>query len=239
MTRRGVIALAAAGATVAAGAVLIGLGTTSSHQSAIPAAPHTFSVAPAVPTDSSGSASSAAPPTDASSPTGSPSAQGPTGKTSVPAAPADNGKNRLKIPSLNVNAAVIDEPITNNNLVIPANIQTVGHYAGGAPITGTVGTVLIAGHVNMANQGNGALWRLSQVTPNAVVQTSDATGAITTWQVTSVREVVKSALPQDIFTKSGPRRLVVVTCGGSLEPIPGSHGEFSYDDNIIVTAVPT
>ena len=61
---------------------------------------------------------------------------------------------------------------------------------------------------------------------------------MTTWHVTSVREVVKSALPQDIFTKSGPRRLVVVTCGGALEPIPGSHGEFSYDDNIIVTAVP-
>ena len=48
------------------------------------------------------------------------------------------------------------------------------------------------------------------------------------YRVTSVRRVRKQALPTSIYTRTGPARLVLVTCGG---PFDGRH----YRDNVIVT----
>jgi hypothetical protein len=49
------------------------------------------------------------------------------------------------------------------------------------------------------------------------------------YRVTSVRRVRKQALPSSLYRRTGPARLVLVTCGG---PFDGHH----YRDNIIVTA---
>jgi hypothetical protein len=147
--------------------------------------------------------------------------------------------NRLRISSLHVDAPIIDESIHGNELNIPSDVHTVGHWNGGGAITGGIGTVLIAGHVNYTGQGNGALYQLAQIKRGAEVQTIDAASVPATWRVTSVRLAEKSALPQDIFTAVGPRRLVVVTCGGALVHVAGSGGGYdTYQDNVIVTAIP-
>jgi hypothetical protein len=44
--------------------------------------------------------------------------------------------------------------------------------------------------------------------------------------------MLQAALPQGIFDASGPRRLALVTCGGTLEP------DHLYNDNVVVYATP-
>ena len=48
-----------------------------------------------------------------------------------------------------------------------------------------------------------------------------------------MRRVRKAELPTSIFTRTGERRLVLVTCGG-----PFDARTERYRDNVIVTAVP-
>jgi Sortase domain len=254
LRHRRLAALIVASVLVAGGAGLIGWGAQASGHIAVPAPAHTFDVATigASPVDAGPVDATPidATPIDAA-PIGagstSPGASSTTPAALSPAhppsashkpAPPPKPTNRLVIPSLRVNAVLLDESIVNNSLTIPDDVDDVGHYRAGAPLVGSVGTVLLAGHVNERGQGNGALFELARIAANAVVQTVTAAGATSTWHVTSVHEVNKAALPQDIFAAGGPRRLVVVTCGGALEPIPGDPGAFSYQDNVIVTAVP-
>jgi Sortase domain len=242
LMHRRLVALIVASVLVVGGAALIGWGAQASGHIAVPAPAHTFDVAtidaspvgaPSVDAPSVGAG-----PTSASPSTTTSAAPSSTRPSTPSPKPAPKSTNRLVIPSLRVDATLLDESIVNNSLTIPDDVDDVGHYRGGAPLVGTTGTVLLAGHVNERGQGNGALFELSRVAANAVVQTVTAAGATSTWHVTSVQEVNKAALPQDIFAAGGPRRLVVVTCGGALEPIPGDPGAFSYQDNVIVTAMP-
>ena len=48
-----------------------------------------------------------------------------------------------------------------------------------------------------------------------------------------MRRVRKAALPTSIYTRTGERRLVLVTCGG-----PFDAKTKRYRDNVIVTALP-
>ena len=48
-----------------------------------------------------------------------------------------------------------------------------------------------------------------------------------------MRSYRKSALPDGVFARSGPARLVLVTCGGPFDAATGH-----YLDVVVVTAVP-
>ena len=98
----------------------------------------------------------------------------------------------------------------------------------------SAGTTLLAGHVNYGGV-NGALYKLASIKPGADVYTADNKGTVTHWRVFELTSVVKAALPQDIFTATGPRRLVIVTCGGSVLHLAGGN---TYEDNVLAYAVP-
>ena len=233
------VSLVIAGLLVAGGATLVATRAGAGQHIAVPAPAHTFDVASIDPSLSVNPVRTIVPAPSLDGPDPTASAAPSSARPAKPASKAPpTPTNRLVIPSLRINATLLDESIVDNSLTIPDDVDDVGHYRGGAPLVGAAGTVLLAGHVNERGQGNGALFELSRIAADAVVQTVTAAGATSTWHVTSVQEVNKAALPQDIFTASGPRRLVVVTCGGALEPIPGDPGAFSYQDNVIVTAVP-
>lgn len=128
-------------------------------------------------------------------------------------------------------------------LAIPHDVHEIGMWHGGAQLSGpggaplNQGTTLLAGHVDYLGQGPGSLYNLYLVQPGAPVYTSDAAGHITRWRVTSLAVVLKSELPSWVFAgRSGPRKLVIVTCGGPVEYIP-RHGN-AFRDNVIATAVP-
>jgi hypothetical protein len=141
--------------------------------------------------------------------------------------------SRLSIPSLGITAPLIGEPLVHDSLSIPPDVQTVGWWTGGGQLVGSTGTVLVAGHVDWAGQGDGALYPLAGIQPGATICTTAATGAVASWAVSSAIAVAKTTLPQTVFAATGPRRLVVVTCGGAFDSQTGH-----YADNVVVRATP-
>jgi hypothetical protein len=142
------------------------------------------------------------------------------------------GDQRLVIPSVGVSARWVIERLDGTQLGVPADVDLTGLWAGGGPISGVRGTVLIDGHVNYVGQGDGALYPLARVKPGALIATSTRSGITVWWRAVHVVSMLKQALPQGIFTNSGPRRLVIVTCGGLLE------ADGHYDDNVVLYARP-
>jgi hypothetical protein len=139
--------------------------------------------------------------------------------------------DRLVIPSLRVDAAVVAAPLTAEGLQLPGDVSQVALWDGSAPITAAQGALLAAGHLDNAAQEPGALHDLAAILPGAdVVLVHHRT--VTSWRVTGLQVATKTGLPDDLWAgRSGPRRLYLVTCGG---PVVDGH----YADNVIVTAVP-
>jgi hypothetical protein len=150
----------------------------------------------------------------------------------------------LIIPSVCVDGTVVGTTRTATGvLLIPGDVHDVGLWDDGEPLLSpagsvyTSGTTLVAGHVNYVGQGDGALFNLYRVQPGALVYATDVSGRATLWRVVSAVSVLKADLPASVFAGTqGARRLVIVTCGGTLDYIPGTG--YTYDDNVVVTAVP-
>ena len=115
----------------------------------------------------------------------------------------------------------------------PKNIDRVGWWRDGAAPGAKAGTILLAGHVDSARRGAGAFYGLKRAHRGDRLELRADRGATKRWRVTSVKLMRKESLPPEIFTRSGPRRLVLVTCGGPFDQRRGH-----YRDNVVVTAVP-
>lgn len=159
----------------------------------------------------------------------------PKAQVSVDATAKELPADTLSIPDLGVQAPLLPgEVITKDGgrtLDIPGDPAKLTLYAGGAEPCASEGTVLVAGHVSSYGV-HGALWSLSKIEANAPVIMTCADGTATTWQAVSVDVTAKAALPQDIFTDTGPKRAVLVTCGGPV--MADGH----YRDNVIVELAP-
>jgi hypothetical protein len=142
------------------------------------------------------------------------------------------GGERIAIPSVGVSARWVSERLEGAQLQVPADVHVTGLWAGGGLISGRQGTVLIDGHVNYVGQGDGALYRLARVKPGALIATSTRADQTVWWRTVRVVSMLKQSLPQGIFTDTGARRLVIVTCGGALET------DGHYDDNVVLYARP-
>jgi Sortase domain len=96
------------------------------------------------------------------------------------------------------------------------------------------GVALIAGHVDSAAAGAGALHGLRTLEVGDTIRVVGLDRRTTTWKVMSQPQYSpKSALPSALFVASGPPRLAVVTCGGPFDAATGH-----YQDNVIVWAAP-
>ncbi len=133
--------------------------------------------------------------------------------------------------SARVSSAAID--LRQGVLAVPADIRRTGWWSDGAAPGSTTGAVLIAGHVDSAKSGAGAFYRLEQARVGDRVQVVTRDGTTTTYRVTSIKTMLKAALPTDVFSLQGGARLVLVTCGGPFVEATGH-----YRDNVVVTAVP-
>lgn len=154
----------------------------------------------------------------------------PSDPPAVPAAPA-----QLTIPALGVQAPVTPVLTTNSELDVPDDPSHVGWWAGSARIGATTGTVVIDGHVDSATAGPGALFRLTDLPAAAQILIVTTTGKHQTYLVTGRRIYAKTTgLPADLFTTTGPPRLVLITCGGPFDRTSGS-----YLDNVVLFATPT
>ena len=91
-----------------------------------------------------------------------------------------------------------------------------------------------AAHVDSRLTGIGPFSRLRDVPSGAPVAVTDADGTVHRYRVTDVESIDKDSAPLDVwFARSGPPRLVLVTCGGTWQEDVGH-----YSDNVVVTAEP-
>jgi Sortase domain len=149
----------------------------------------------------------------------------------VPAAVPD----RLDLPTLRVRAAVRPVGVDRRgDLQIPADVSDVGWYRFGARPGDPAGSTVLSGHVDSAEQGRGAFFRLRELSPGDPVLVHGSDGRTRAYRVVAREEWPKSEVPLDrLFARTGAARLTLVTCGGGFR-----EDVRSYRDNIAVTAVP-
>ena len=130
-----------------------------------------------------------------------------------------------------VSSVVID--LKSGALGIPSELQRTGWWRDGSAPGDARGAVLIAGHLDSAKLGVGAFFALRRARAGDLVEVDGAAGRTNAYRVATVRTYAKRQLPVSVFSRKGPARLVLVTCGGPFDP---STGHYPY--NLVVTALP-
>jgi Sortase domain len=166
----------------------------------------------------------------------------------VPAIPTTDGRvgaadaaapvavpDRLDLPTLRISAAVRPVGVDRRgDLQIPDDVADVGWYRFGARPGDPAGSTVLSGHVDSAEQGRGAFFRLRELGPGDPVLVHGSDGRTRTYRVVAREEWPKSEVPMDrLFARTGAARLTLLTCGGGFR-----EDVRSYRDNIAVTAVP-
>jgi LPXTG-site transpeptidase (sortase) family protein len=140
---------------------------------------------------------------------------------------------RLSVPSLGVDAPVVPTGVTRaGNAEIPADGDVIGWYEYGSAPGDERGNTILIGHRDTQAEGPGALFDLDLITEGATIAVAAGRSTID-YRVVAVRSVEKSGLPSSIFRRSGPPRLVVITCGGAFLPEAGG-----YQENLYAVAIP-
>ncbi|WP_067501267.1 class F sortase [Actinoplanes sp. TFC3] len=153
-----------------------------------------------------------------------------------PAATAPDSPTRLAIPALKLTAAVdavgIDEQ--TGDFAVPPSVDRVGWYKFGPGTSAAAGSIVIAGHVDSAEEGEGAFFRLGSLEAGDQVELTSTGGISRTFQVVARQRYRKTAIPlQKYFARDGDVRLTLITCGG-----PFDQRTRHYRDNVVVTATP-
>ncbi len=119
-------------------------------------------------------------------------------------------------------------------LDVPDDISVAGWWRGGSRIGDPFGATLIAAHVDSRVQGLGPYAELLVVQPGARIVVRSASQR-QVFRVTSLRVVPRDRLSRatELFSVSGPRRLVLVTCAGPFDASAGG-----YQNLAVVTARP-
>ena len=160
-----------------------------------------------------------------------PSAAGPAAAAAADVAPA-----RLRIPALKLDATVaaVGVDAETGEFDVPPSVDRVGWYKFGPGATATAGSIVVAGHVDSADQGKGAFFRLSSLAPGDTMTLAGPGGVDRAFTVVARERYQKTRIPLDrYFARDGAPRLTLITCGG-----PFDAQTRHYRDNIVVTAEP-
>ena len=134
------------------------------------------------------------------------------------------------IPTLGVDAPIIPIGVENGVLIPPGDPQTLGWWSDGAEPGAVRGGALVTGHT--VHTGGGQLDDLEKVRIGDRVRVRTEKGLIG-YRVTKVRIYRKATLAKDaqeVFSQTGPGRLVLITC----EDWDGT----KYLSNVVVYAEP-
>lgn len=140
--------------------------------------------------------------------------------------------SRLRLPRLDLDLPVVPVGVADDGqMEIPEDVDEAGWYRFG-PRPGEPGHAVVAGHVDDRVQGLGAFRRLVELTEGDEVVVEADDGTTSTWRVSARRTIDKAALEaDDLFTRTGEPRLVLVTCGGEFDA-----DARSYRSNVVVVA---
>ena len=141
----------------------------------------------------------------------------------------------IAIPAIDVRTDVdvvgLDE---RDQVQVPEDVARTGWYRFSAKPGSGSGSIVIVGHVDGIDQGAGAFYDLRALRPGDTVTLTRADDRTVTYEVVAREIFSKSKVPlRELFSRSGPERLTLITCGGAFDP-----AALEYTDNIVVTAVP-
>jgi hypothetical protein len=175
----------------------------------------------------------AAPSSAPAPPTRPSSASPPPAPRSAAAAAAAQPANTIRLPRGDV-ASLIQEPVAaDGSLPIPPGVHEATWW--GVGFNAGSGATLFAGHVNWAGS-IGPFAELWQDNVGGIVTVTDGQGRVWRFRVAQAITVPKDQLPAQapaLFGQSGPRRIVLATCGG--EWVGGQEG---YNENRVLIATP-
>jgi len=234
MTRRRRLwaVLAAVGVLVAVGGPVLWYAQRPAQTVETVGAETAEALAAATPAPTTPARTTPAPTTAAPAAPAVPTTDGRLGRGGTRAAPTPV---EVRLPSLGVTAPVGPIGVERDGVLeIPEDVRKVGWYEFGPRPGDTRGSTLLSGHVDSAEQGKGAFYRLRELGPGDEVTVTLSDRSTWRYRVVAREEWPKTATPLDrLFARSGAPRLTLVTCGGGFrEDIS------SYTDNIAVTAVP-
>ncbi|WP_051366169.1 class F sortase [Hamadaea tsunoensis] len=155
---------------------------------------------------------------------------------SLPSAAPQLPPVRLSIAAIAVDVAV--DPVgldaRSGDFDVPPSVSRVGWYRYGPGLEATTGSIVIAGHVDSAQQGTGAFFRLRELTAGDIVMVTGQDGQQHEFAVIAREEYAKTRIPlAKYFARDGATRLTLITCGG-----PFDAATRHYRDNIVITAIP-
>lgn len=142
---------------------------------------------------------------------------------------------RLVLRARGLDAAIVAVGVDQHGaMALPTDVDRVGWYRFGPAPGDAEGSAVLAGHVDDAEQGLGALSRLAGARPGDRVEVVLASGRRVGYVVTGRQQFPKQRLPLDrLFTREGKGHLVLITCGGRFDA-RARH----YSDNLVVRAEP-
>lgn len=122
-------------------------------------------------------------------------------------------------------------PSPSSSDTVQSGTQTSSAHA--VSMTGGEGTTFIASHVAWTKRHRGALYTMAtDVSQNELIWVKGFDGSLSTWRVSGMWVAEHQAFPEDYFSATGPRRLVLTTCGGRVN----SYGY--YQQNVFLVAEP-
>jgi len=221
------------GLAVAVGAPAAWYVTTASSAQGVGALPVALSRTPL--NASGGTANTAAgPPRAASTPLTAASI--PVVTASLPPVTATPVPTHVLLPTTGIDASIDAVGVTPTGAVaIPHDAHRLGWYQYGPTPGDTQGSAVLVGHRDSRTQGAGALYDLGNVGVGDPIIVVRSDGTRLHYRIVERRLYLKKTLPFALlFARTGPPRLTILTCGG---PYDRAHG--GYQDNLVVTAIPT
>lgn len=143
----------------------------------------------------------------------------------------------LDIPDLGIESTVQRTSMDSDGaVVVPEDVLLTGWFDSSRRLAARQGSTVIVGHRDSASQGSGALYAIEELPIGSTITVSGRDGTRYDFRVDSVEFIDKANLPSEaarVFTRYGPHRLVLITCGGAFDSAAGS-----YLSNVVVTATP-
>ena len=138
----------------------------------------------------------------------------------------------LSIPRLGLRMPVVPRGVDDRGaMALPASAFTVGWYRFGSRPLDRTGATVLAGHVDTRAEGAGPLALLAAVRVGDLVEVRAGRRTVT-YRTTSVTRIGKTLLDLPaVFSRAGPPRVHLVTCGGAYLPEEGG-----YQDNVVLVA---
>ena len=140
---------------------------------------------------------------------------------------------RVSLDSVGIDAIVRPVGVQpDSQMRLPDNPSVLGWYRFGAA-PGRGGATVLAGHLDSLRFGVGPLVRLRDVELGDTFDVALTNGTTEQYAVQRITRFDRQGLPDELFTRSGPELLHLITCGGAYDSDNGG-----YQQNLVVTAVP-